>query len=174
MKPARRQRLQLVIFIVSVASIGIGLAVYALRDNINLFYTPSQVVAGEAPEDTRIRVGGMVVADSLSRQEDSLDARFEVTDGAANIRIQYSGILPDLFSEGEAAVATGRWTSEKVFQAEEVMAKHDEEYTPPEIADAMKKAYSRKSGQDSGPDNSGLESSGQESSELESSGSSNQ
>lgn len=174
MKPARRQRLQLVVFIVSVASIGIGLAVYALRDNINLFYTPSRILAGDAPEDVRIRVGGMVVPNSFSRQEDSLDTQFEVTDGAASIRIRYSGILPDLFAEDEAAVATGRWTSEKVFQAEEVMAKHDEEYTPPEVADAMEKAHSRKSGQDSGPDNSGLDSSGQESSELESSGKSNQ
>ncbi len=141
MKPARKQRLQLVIFIVSVASIGIGLAVYALRDNINLFYTPSQMLAGEAPQNTRIRVGGMVVVDSFVRNEDSLDTAFEVTDGAANIQIQYSGILPDLFAEDEAAVALGYWTSEKIFKAEEVMAKHDEEYTPPEVADAMEKAH---------------------------------
>jgi cytochrome c-type biogenesis protein CcmE len=141
MKPARKQRLQLVVFIVSVASIGVGLAVYALRDNINLFYTPSQVMAGDAPQNTRIRVGGMVLADSFMRDSDSLDASFDVTDGAANIRIHYSGILPDLFSEGEAAVAVGAWTSDKVFIAEEVMAKHDEEYTPPEVADAMEKAH---------------------------------
>ena len=141
MKPARKQRLQLVVFIVSVASIGIGLAVYALRDNINLFYTPSQLVAGEAPQNTRIRVGGMVLTDSFIRDNDSLDVLFDVTDGAANIRIHYSGILPDLFSEGEAAVAIGSWTSDKIFIAEEVMAKHDEEYTPPEVADAMEKAH---------------------------------
>ncbi|MBV1930753.1 MAG: cytochrome c maturation protein CcmE [Porticoccaceae bacterium] len=165
MKPARRQRLQLVIFIVSVASIGIGLAVYALRDNINLFYTPSQVMAGEAPEDTRIRVGGMVVTDSFSRQEDSLEALFDVTDGAANIRIHYNGILPDLFSEGEAAVAIGRWTSDGIFQAEEVMAKHDEEYTPPEVADAMEKAHSQRSGQGvPGQDTSSQDNQGQENS----------
>lgn len=148
MHPVRRQRLQLVIFIVSVASIGIGLAVYALRDNINLFYTPSQMVAGEAPEDRRIRVGGMVVTDSFSRQVDSLDVEFDVTDGAADVRVHYRGILPDLFSEGEAAVAVGRWTSTGVFQAEEVMAKHDEEYTPPEVVDAMEKAHGQNSDQD--------------------------
>ena len=150
MKPARKQRLQLVVFIVTVASIGIGLAVYALRDNINLFYTPSQLMAGEAPQNTRIRVGGMVLIDSLIRADDSLDVSFEVTDGASNIRIHYSGILPDLFSEDEAAVAIGRWTADNIFIAEEVMAKHDEEYTPPEVIDAMAQAQkaSRKAGQE--------------------------
>ena len=150
MKPARKQRLQLVVFIVTVASIGIGLAVYALRDNINLFYTPSQLMAGEAPQNTRIRVGGMVLVDSLIRADDSLDVSFEVTDGASNIRIHYSGILPDLFSEDEAAVAIGRWTADNIFIAEEVMAKHDEEYTPPEVIDAMAQAQkaSRKAGQE--------------------------
>lgn len=176
MHPVRRQRVKMVIFIVSVASIGVGLAVYALRDNINLFYTPSQVLAGEAPEDRRIRVGGMVVTNSFSRQVDSLDVHFEVTDGAADIRIHYSGILPDLFAEDEAAVAIGRWTSEGIFKAEEVMAKHDEEYTPPEVADAMEKAHKQNPGsgaagqgnsiqyqqdqESSGPERSGQKSSG--------------
>ncbi|RLA51090.1 MAG: cytochrome c maturation protein CcmE [Gammaproteobacteria bacterium] len=144
MKPARRRRLQLVIFIVSVASIGVGLAVYALRENINLFYTPSQLMTSDVPLGTRIRVGGMVVADSLSRNQQSLDVTFEVTDGAAQVPIHYSGILPDLFAENEAAVAIGHWTSDNIFMAEEVMAKHDEEYTPPEVADAMEQAYQQK------------------------------
>ena len=147
MKPARRQRLQLVIFIISVASIGIGLAVYALRDNINLFYTPSQLQANEAPVDTRIRVGGMVVPGSFSRATDSLLVSFEVTDGPATIPVQYEGILPDLFAEDEAAVAIGTWTSAGIFQAQEVMAKHDEEYTPPEVADAMEKGHRAKAAQ---------------------------
>ena len=150
MKPARKQRLQLVVFIVAVASIGTGLAVYALRDNLNLFYTPSQLMAGDAPQNTRIRVGGMVLIDSLIRAGGSLDVSFEVTDGAANVRIHYGGILPDLFSEDEAAVAIGRWTADNIFIAEEVMAKHDEEYTPPEVIDAMAQAQkaSRKKGQE--------------------------
>lgn len=145
MKTKRRHRLYLVIFIVGAASVGAGLLTYALRENINLFYTPSQVMAGDAPEDARIRVGGMVVRGSVVRSADSLTMTFEVTDGAAQVPISYTGILPDLFAEGEAAVASGRWTSEGVFSADEVLAKHDEDYTPPEVADAMLQAHNRKS-----------------------------
>jgi cytochrome c-type biogenesis protein CcmE len=141
MKTARRNRLILVTFIVVVASIGVGLTVYALRENINLFYTPSQLVAGEAPENKRIRVGGMVVPNSVVRSVESLEVMFSITDGPTQIKIRYLGILPDLFAEDEAAVATGKWSSDGIFVAEEVMAKHDEEYTPPEVLDAMEKAH---------------------------------
>ncbi len=144
MKAIRKQRLYLVIFIISVASVGVGLLTYALRENINLFYTPSQVMAGDAPEDARIRVGGMVVRGSVVRNAASLAVTFDVTDGAAQVPISYSGILPDMFAEGEAAVATGRWTATGVFAADEVLAKHDEEYMPPEVADAMLQAHERK------------------------------
>ena len=140
MKAARKQRLLLVIFVVVVASIGVGLVLYALRDNINLFYSPLQVQSGEAPFDTRIRIGGEVVAGSFTRAQDSLIAAFDVTDGAARVSVQYQGILPDLFAEGEDAVAVGRCTRGGVFEAEEVMAKHDEEYTPPEVAEAREQA----------------------------------
>ncbi len=140
MHPVRRQRLMAVIFIVIAASAAVALLTYALRQNINLFYAPSQVAAGEAPEGTRIRVGGMVVEDSLERPGEDLSSRFQITDGSARVMVTYTGILPDLFTEGEAAVATGELRPDGVFAATEVLAKHDENYTPPEVADAMEKA----------------------------------
>ncbi|HLS98818.1 MAG: cytochrome c maturation protein CcmE [Porticoccaceae bacterium] len=143
MHPIRRQRLIAVVFIVILATAAVGLLTYALRQNINLFYTPSQIVAGEAPEGTRIRVGGMVVAGSVTRVPDSLDTVFKVTDGAGEVAIAYTGILPDLFAENEAAVATGELRDDGTFAASEVLAKHDENYTPPEVADAMNKAMEK-------------------------------
>lgn len=143
MHPIRRQRLIAVVFIVVLATVAVGLLTYALRQNINLFYTPSQVVGGEAPEGTRIRVGGMVVAGSVARVPDSLETRFRVTDGAGEVAIAYTGILPDLFAENEAAVATGELRGDGIFAASEVLAKHDENYTPPEVADAMNKAMEK-------------------------------
>jgi len=144
MKPERKQRLLIVVFIVVVTGLVVGLLSYALRENINLFYTPSQVAAGEAPTDTQIRVGGMVVTDSFQRASDSLDSTFLVSDGSATLLIHYSGILPDLFAEDEAAVATGSLGDDGVFVAQQVLAKHDEEYTPPEVADAMQQAIDKK------------------------------
>ncbi|MGD9660607.1 MAG: cytochrome c maturation protein CcmE [Porticoccaceae bacterium] len=143
MHPVRRQRLIAVIFIVIAASAAVGLVTYALRENINLFYAPSQIVAGEAPEGTRIRIGGMVVKGSLQRQEQSLETLFAITDGPAQVRVSYTGILPDLFAEGEAAVATGKLLADGSFEASEVLAKHDENYVPPEVADAMDKAMNK-------------------------------
>ena len=140
MHPVRRQRLVMVIFIVIAASIAVGLLSFALRENINLFYPPSKIVNGEAPTGVRIRAGGMVVKDSVERASDSLFVSFAVTDGPANITVHYTGILPDLFAEGEAAVVTGELDEQGVFQASEVLAKHDENYTPPEVAEAMQDA----------------------------------
>lgn len=144
MKPERKQRLLIVVFIVVITALIVGLLSYALRENINLFYTPSQVAAGEAPTNTQIRVGGMVVTDSFERASDSLDSTFLVSDGSATLLIHYSGILPDLFAEDEAAVATGSLGDDGVFVAQQVLAKHDEEYTPPEVADAMQQAIDKK------------------------------
>ena len=144
MKAARKQRLLVVVFIVVIATLIVGLLTYALRENINLFYTPSQIAEGEAPRNTQIRVGGMVVVDSLQRASDSLDSSFLVTDGTATLLIHYSGILPDLFAEDEAAVATGALNDDGEFVAQQVLAKHDEEYTPPEVADAMQQAIDKK------------------------------
>jgi cytochrome c-type biogenesis protein CcmE len=143
MHPVRRQRLLAVVFIVVAASVAAALLAYALRQNMNLFYTPSQVAGGEAPAGTRIRVGGMVVEGSLERASEDLKASFLLTDGAARVPVTYAGILPDLFAEGEAAVATGELGPEGRFIASQVLAKHDENYTPPEVADAMEKAMGK-------------------------------
>ena len=143
MHPVRKQRLKVVLLIVVAASVAIGLITYALRENINLFYTPTQIAGGEAPQGVRLRAGGMVVEGSVRRASDSLFVEFEVTDGEATILVQHTGILPDLFSEGEAVVATGTVDEKGVMQAAEVLAKHDENYTPPEVADAMQKAHER-------------------------------
>ncbi|MEM6302588.1 MAG: cytochrome c maturation protein CcmE, partial [Pseudomonadota bacterium] len=108
MHPVRRQRLWVVLSIVVFSSAAIGLVVYALRQNINLFYPPADVVAGKAPLDTPIRVGGMVVEGSVVRSSESLEVRFEVTDFVESVTVVYDGILPDLFAEGEGVVASGR------------------------------------------------------------------
>ena len=137
MHPVRRQRLWVVLSIVVFASVAVGLAAYALRGNINLFYPPVEVAAGKAPADTPIRVGGMVVDGSVERSDTSLEVRFQVTDYQATVPVVYEGILPDLFAEGEGVVASGRLDGRGVFRADEVLAKHDENYMPPEVADAL-------------------------------------
>ena len=144
MHPIRKQRLQIVLLIVIASSAAVGLVAYMLGQNANYFFTPSQVLQGEAPDNVTIRAGGMVVKGSIERSTDSLDVSFLVTDGMANLRVNYSGILPDLFAEDEAAIATGRLDENNVLQATQVLAKHDENYTPPEVADAMNKAYEAK------------------------------
>jgi cytochrome c-type biogenesis protein CcmE len=137
MHPVRKQRLYLVLFMVLFSSAAIALMVYALRGNINLFYPPSDVAAGKAPIGRPIRVGGMVVADSLRRSETSLEITFELTDYQATVPVTYTGILPDLFDEGQGAVASGELNAQGVLEATEILAKHDENYMPPEVADAL-------------------------------------
>jgi len=144
MHPLRKQRLKWVVLIVLASSLAVGLITFALRDNINLFYTPIQIVDGEAPLDVRLRAGGMVVKGSVERAADSLFVAFLVTDGAETVRIEYTGILPDLFAEGEAIVATGVLDANRVLQASEVLAKHDETYMPPEVAEAMEQGHERR------------------------------
>ena len=140
MHPLRRYRLTMVIFIVATTSIAISLMGYALRENINLFYTPSSVISGDAPLTTTIRIGGMVVKDSLIRSKKSLQSTFRVTDGKSEVDVHYDGILPDMFSEGEGAVATGEINSDLVFIASSILAKHDENYMPPEVTYALDEA----------------------------------
>lgn len=144
MHPLRKQRLQIVVMIVAASAIASGLIIYMLGQNANYFYTPSQVMSGEAPEDVFIRAGGMVVEGSVRRDPNSLAVNFDVTDGTAVLGIRYTGILPDLFSESEAAIAAGRLDQNRVLQASEVLAKHDEKYTPPEVAESMNAAYKAK------------------------------
>ena len=137
MHPIRKQRLQLVILIVLASSIVVGLMMYMIGQNANYFYTPWQIVNGEAPRSVNIRAGGMVVDNSVVRAPDSLDVQFKVTDGRAVLAVQYSGILPDLFAEGQGMVGTGRLVN-GVFEASEILARHDETYMPAEVVDALK------------------------------------
>ncbi len=150
MHPIRRQRLFLVVFIIVVATVAVGLMSFALRENINLFYAPASVASGEAPKGVRIRAGGMVVDGSVKRADDSLFVSFLITDGEAEVEVHFTGILPDLFGEGEAAVVMGELNEDGVFMASEVLAKHDENYTPPEVADAMDAAHQRAQKADGG------------------------
>ena len=140
MHPVRKQRLYLVLFVVLFSSAAIGLVVYALSGNINLFFPPAEIAAGKAPVGQPIRVGGMVVDGSVQRSDTSLAVRFELTDYEATVAVVYVGILPDLFGEGQGAVASGILNDEGVLQASEVLAKHDENYMPPEVADALEKS----------------------------------
>ena len=137
MTPKRRKRLILILMMVSGVASAVGLTMYALSQNINLFYTPTQIANGEAPAGQRIRAGGMVVEDSLQRATDSLLIRFEVTDYESKVPVEFTGILPDLFREGQGIVAQGSMDTNGVFQADEVLAKHDENYMPPEVEDAL-------------------------------------
>ncbi len=134
MHPVRKQRLILVILGVLFSSAAIGLIAYAMRENINLFYPPSKIAAGDVPHNRSIRGGGCVKPGSVVRSKENLDIAFVLTDGAAEVPVKFSGILPDLFAEGEAAVINGKVDEKGVFNAEQVLAKHDETYTPPEVA----------------------------------------
>lgn len=150
MNPKRKQRLIIVLFIVFGCATAIGLVLVALNENINLFYSPKQIAAGEAPLNARIRAGGMVVAGSVKRNSESLQVDFQITDYADTVTMTYTGILPDLFAEGQGIVALGKLNGDGVFVADEVLAKHDENYMPPEVADALKN--SGKSMDEAAPD----------------------
>lgn len=134
MKPHRQRRLFLVLFIVAASSLSIGLALLALNENINLFFSPDQIVAGEAPVGKTIRAGGLVMANSVHRDPQTLKVGFDVTDLKGSVvRVEFMGILPDLFREGQGIIALGQLDSKGVFHADEVLAKHDENYMPPEL-----------------------------------------
>jgi cytochrome c-type biogenesis protein CcmE len=117
---------------------GIGLALKSLNENIMFFFSPSEVVEGKAPQDRLFRMGGMVVDGSVSRPGEGLTVMFDLTDNAGSVTVEYTGILPDLFREGQGIVANGKLNSNGSFVAQEVLAKHDENYMPPEVAAAMK------------------------------------
>lgn len=144
MHPVRKQRLIIVFSVVLFSSLAVGLGAYALRGNINLFYPPVDVAAGLAPLERPIRVGGMVVDGSVERSSETLEVRFAVTDYEATVPVVYVGILPDLFAEGEGAVAAGSLNADGVLVATEVLAKHDENYMPPEVAEALEASSRRR------------------------------
>lgn len=140
MTPKRRQRLILVCLMV----VGVGLAatigLKTFNENVNLFRSPSDVIAGLAEPDRVFRLGGMVVDGSVERRSDNLDIKFKLTDHVETVAVSFNGILPDLFREGQGIVAMGQLNDEGVFVASEVLAKHDENYMPPEVAEALEKA----------------------------------
>lgn len=140
MHPIRRQRLFIVLLVVVCAAAAVGLASYALRENINLFYPPADIAAGKVGPGKKIRAGGMVVEGSVKRDPQSLRVDFVITDYKATVPVTYTGILPDLFGEGQGVVASGTLGEDGVFRATEVLAKHDENYMPPEVQHALDKA----------------------------------
>lgn len=144
MHPQRKKRLSLIALALLGVATAVALALTALQQNINLFYTPTEIASGIAPVDTRIRAGGLVVDGSVERSTENLDVRFAVTDGDKQVLIAFSGILPDLFREGQGIVALGRLNEDRVLMADEVLAKHDEQYMPPEVALAMEKVNQMK------------------------------
>ncbi len=139
MKPIRKQRLTLILIML----IGIGaaatFALNAFNENLMYFFSTTDVVEGKVPTNTLFRLGGMVVDKSVERPGDGLTVRFKLTDFSKEVAVEYTGILPDLFREGQGIVAKGRLNREGIFIAEEVLAKHDENYMPPEVADTLKK-----------------------------------
>lgn len=140
MTPKRKQKLLLIGLMLGAVSIAVGLTLFALSSNINLFYAPTQIVQGEAPLDREIRAGGMVVEGSVQRDPSSLKVRFAVTDYNEEVWINFEKILPDLFREGQGVVAVGRLNEQGELMASQVLARHDENYMPPEVAEALKAA----------------------------------
>ena len=139
LKPRTRRALWIVGGLAALG-VAVALVVNAFRSNLVFFFTPTQVAAQEAPRDRAFRIGGLVEAGSVAREKDGLTVRFRVTDTAKTIPVVYTGLLPDLFREGKGVVAQGRIGPDGIFQAKEVLAKHDENYMPPEAAEALKKA----------------------------------
>lgn len=146
MNPVRKRRLTIIIVLLAGFSVAVALVLVALQENMNLFYSPAEIAAGKAPVDQRIRAGGLVEQDSVKRDSDSLRVRFRITDNEGRVPVQYDGILPDLFREGQGVVALGKLNEEGTLVADQVLAKHDEEYMPPEVEQALKDAGRLKEG----------------------------
>jgi len=139
MKP-RQKRFMFIVVAVAALAVVVGLVLNALEQNVSLYFTPTQVFNNEAPQGRSFRIGGLVEEGSVKRQADGLTVHFVITDKHKSIPVVYKGILPDLFSEGKGVVAQGKVETDGVMHADEVLAKHDENYMPPEAADALKKA----------------------------------
>lgn len=140
MTPKRKQKMFVILGLVSLTAIAVGLTLYALRSNINLFFSPVQIAQGDAPLERTIRAGGMVKEGSVARDAETLDVAFVVTDYVDDLDVYYSGILPDLFREGQGVVVVGQLQDDGRFRADDVLAKHDESYMPPEVAQALEEA----------------------------------
>lgn len=143
MTPRRRRMMLVGLILLGVAG-AVAFALTAFQKNLEYFYTPTQVAAGEAPKDKSFRLGGMVPKGSFNRPPGSLEATFVLTDNIQNVTVKYSGVFPDLFREGQGVVARGRLGADGSFIADEVLAKHDENYMPPDVADTMRKANDKR------------------------------
>lgn len=137
---ARHKRFILIAIGLALLGLAAMLILNAFQSNMVFFYTPTQVDKGEVPHGTGFRIGGLVVNDSLKRQDDGLTVHFSITDTAKTVPVVYKGVLPDLFKEGKGVVAQGKVGPDGIFVASEVLAKHDENYMPPEAAEALKRA----------------------------------
>ena len=138
MKPRQQRMLAVGLALVGLA-IATALTLRAFQDNMMFFIDISDVVAGEYPEERNFRIGGLVVDDSIEREPDSLEIRFRVTDTRCELPVSYTGVLPDLFREGQGVVAIGRLDDTEVFVADKILAKHDENYMAPEVAEMLAK-----------------------------------
>ena len=147
MKPRQKKFAYIIIALVALGA-AVGLVLYALKNNVSLFFTPTQVYNKEAPQGRNFRIGGLVEVGSLKRQSDGLTVHFNVTDTTRTMPVIYKGILPDLFKEGKGVVAQGKIEADNIFHAEEVLAKHDENYMPPEAKHALDQA--QKNGSNNG------------------------
>lgn len=136
MNTLRKKRIGFIILLLVGCISFVSLALMALKENINLFYSVSQIYNGEAPKDTAIRAGGMVMKNSLVRKDDTLNIEFKITDYQHELVVRYTGILPDLFKEGQGVVALGKIQGD-VFYADQILAKHDEKYMPPEVSGSL-------------------------------------
>jgi cytochrome c-type biogenesis protein CcmE len=139
MKP-RHKKLALIVLVLAGLGVAVALVLNAFNSNLVFFFSPTQVAAGEAPTGRAFRIGGLVEEGSIKREADGLTTRFVVTDTARTMPVTYTGILPDLFKEGKGVVAEGRLGADGLFAATQVLAKHDENYMPPEAASAIEQA----------------------------------
>lgn len=136
MNPTRKRRLWMALLVLLATAVGGSLIVWALQQNVTFLHSPSDVAAGKVPEDARFRLGGLVLEQSVTRKSGSLEVEFQVTDRFHEFPVMYDGILPDMFQEGTSVIATGRIHEGRLI-ADEVLAKHDEQYMPMEVADAI-------------------------------------
>ena len=147
MKPERKRRLFLVLGSILAIAMGLALVLYAMRQNINFFYTPTEIATGKAMQqaglDRTINIGGLVVKGSVKRDPNSLKVEFKLSDTESEVQVFYDGILPDLFREGQGIIGIGKLSADNTVQASQILAKHDENYMSPEVAAAIKEAEDR-------------------------------
>jgi len=139
-KAARKKRLFFIIFLIAGVTVAAGFAMYAFNQNLMFYFSPTDVKQGKAPVNKIFRMGGMVVEGTFKKEPKSLKVHFDLTDYEKTVSVEYEGILPDLFREGQGIISRGKLNEQGVFIAEEVLAKHDENYMPPEVAESLKKA----------------------------------